>query len=318
MGGPIDRENLERLRSTKLEDVEKELVKTKEWLSGSPAAKDYPHVGLMFDMMANAATLAAEECRKKSAPTVGPEYYQAAQSLIQFRSQAEGFLKNPSDENLKPLVQSSGHFVDRISQKILQVSGQETLKASFASLVSQNENLRKLLLDLHRSAEALGVFAKTQSVSALHAQYADDKSSFTFGARVWLGLALLDVICFLIYISHGICVMPGFIESLNVPVDGANLYMLLSAGPRIVLSIALIAVAVACWRNYLTYKHLSTSARRKEIAAQLIPILSLDMPVAEKSRLKHEFLMKIIEEEESGFIIQSRQPVAVSMPKLEG
>lgn len=317
MGG-IDADKIKAIGETSLDDVKNTMTETKSWLNSNTDAAKYPHVLILFQMMEGAAELAIKEFPKPSTEK-GPEYYQAVESLKSFRLQLGAYFKNPVEATMKPVVETSGHFVDRVSQKILATAGTVQLKDAVSKLISEQATLRTLVAQLNASAKALGAFAKGQAVDALHSNFASDHAKASCASKLWLTSAIVSSAGFLCFAHHAMSVVPDFLSKLDIPSEGANTFILLSLSPRLLFAGGIATIAFSCWRNFHTYKHLQISARRKETAAKLIPLVTLNMSEAERSKLQHDFVLRMAAEEETGFIAQAKEaPSVVNLAKMKG
>ncbi|WP_372369691.1 hypothetical protein [Candidatus Uabimicrobium sp. HlEnr_7] len=290
----------EKLKQVEKVFEEKEYKKREELAAGL----------IQFDLMYASLTTAENVCREgnvKEIEKACPDYKSAEGSLTTFQKQFETFQAKPSQANYNKLEQTSGHFRDRIAQQVLEWGGRPIFKQHFEQLTNQIKALSEETNRLITIRESIDRFAQREAVNSLHVLYAQDVKKLDKKALYWLRTSIFFFVAFFGVVFYQIYSVQTFFEAIK-PLNGLGLWgPIILIGPRVILLVIILTVAILTWRNYHSYMHLSFSSRRREEVARILPLLLKDEKDASKTALRAEFLKLMATPEETGFIAQAKQ-----------
>lgn len=303
----IDVKKIAEMQGTTLEQALQSANTVRHQFDEQDKDGKHPHVRNLLDLIVRATDLAAENLRgQDESKRKGIEYHQAATAMVDLGRLLEIYVKDPKDDNFKKVSESCGHIIDRVSQKVLEAAGRQTLNAFMESLGQEQKKLLRLYESLHQSALALQSFVKDQSEGALHAEFSTELKKVKRAEWIWFCITAVSTAVLLAVAVCGLSSLPEFLSKLILPATGTNTFLFLAAAPRLLISAILLVVSFSAWRVFQTYKHIEVGLKRKVAAARIIPTLVLGEDVKTKSEIKQAFLKHILESEETGFIAQAK------------
>lgn len=303
----IDRLKLEEINNTHLSSVIEKSSQILPYFDQLEGANKHTHVKQLLSLVVRSAQIASDNLHDKSeSEKIGPEYYQALVALDTLKDLLVVYISDPKDENFKKVSEACGHIIDRISQKLLDCLGRSEVHSFYKILAAEQKKLLSLMESLHQSALALKSFVNIQAESALHTELTKEVSRKKAVSVFWL-LVFVVSNGFLFWIAkESIWVVPDFLKNLTVPEHGSSIFIILSLAPRILITVILLFFSAASWKIYHAYQHLLVSLRRKELAAKLIPTLLIGVDNSRQYEIKEAFLLKLLEQEDTGFISQTK------------
>ncbi|WP_431064776.1 hypothetical protein [Methylotuvimicrobium sp.] len=307
---------------TTIEEVKKSFDEFKTALGSQPEILEDPVVAANVSMMENAVQTTWELNRGNPDLIVrGIELHQAQISLIKFRGEAFGYVKDKNSVQRDKLYELSGHFVDRISQKVLEWGGKGALTEHYNGLIKNIEELNKVVKMLQDAGSVLRQYVNDQAVDSLHAEFIRDCSKYGRNSTIWLISCLVILAGFFWIVWDATTSLPVFLADISSkkPADAGSWYLLYALFPRLTFGVTLALFIFACWRNYQSYKHLEVLAKSRVNVAKLLPILRLNTETpAAYAELQVEFLRQMSRSEESGFLAQAKDGGAFGLTRLFG
>lgn len=242
------------------------------------------------------------------------EYDQTARSLETLPFLAGKYASDPTPQNHQSLIQSSGHIVDRVCQKVLEDCGKKGLQEYFTKVKKTLGDFESLLGILNASASALSSFANVVASNALHEEFQKDADRYQKRAWLWLALAAVSVCILLAHIVYATDVVTQTVQTITAntetPVTSGSTILLMV--PRLAISAVIALIAFSFWRNYQSYRHLTVASKAKLNVARIVPLIALNLKQSgEISALHLEFLRQVSSPGDSGFLANAKNQVSV-------
>ena len=161
------------------------------------------------------------------------EFYQTYQALQSFKGFAFSYSQTNDNKYRDKIYEISGHFVDRISQKVLEWGGKTGLEDYYNEMKQNYQELNSILLLLKSSAETLNQYTSEETIDTLHAESAKDVKEYTRTSRNWLALTSITALVLISVIIYAMFTTSNFISSQISSITGeANtLYVLYTISP---------------------------------------------------------------------------------------
>lgn len=317
MGSETTKQDADQKSVNTIDTVRKQFDTTKKHIEANTKASGNQIVSEIIDQIQTAITACHSILSEAGELHVTRlEFDQTVRSLESLQILINKYLSDPTPQNHQLLMQSSGHIVDRICQKVLENCGRKGLEEYFDRVKRRFVEIEALFGVLSSSAATLSSFTNVVASNALHEEFRNDVDAYEKGSRLWLALSCVAVAGLVFHVVHSANAADHLatkIAAESTKSFGTAAVVLLLA-PRLAISAIIAIIAFSFWRNYQSYRHLTVASKAKLNIARIVPLIALNLKQSgEVSSLHLEFLRQIAVPSDTGFLANAKNQIGLGV-----